>query len=175
MRRIVLSIVALSAITTLSPTQAEPNCDLSVSISEMVSQLRTQLANAPVRERPAFSAAIDSLIRLRDRDSWPVINSPIAITTLQNSKWQSEPDANGFRQSLSLGGNGGTWHTHPDAKPFTINWVVESNRLRISHMTDFKDSFNYQIVDRTFEYQIKNDTLTMKRGDQLLTWQYVSK
>jgi len=175
MRRIVLSIAALSAITTLSLTQAEPNRDLSVSVSKMVSQLRTQMANAPVHERPAFSTAIDSLIRLRDHDSWPVLNSPIAITTLQNSKWQSAPNTQGFRKTLSFNSSGGQWHTNPAAKPFTINWLVESNRLRISHMSDFKDSFNYQIVDRTFEYQIKNDTLTMKRGDQLLTWQRVSK
>ena len=160
-----------------APAPAASPDDLRASLTKMISRLEVEMENAEQQDQPAFAATIDNLIRLRDRNSWPVVNSPIAITTLQNTKWEAMPEANGFRQTIWFGGNelSGQWRKHPNAIPFGFSWALESDRIRLSHIDHFKNPYNYQIVDQTFTYQIGETTLTMKRGKDVLTWQLVSE
>ena len=176
MRRYSRVLALLFMSMQCAPAAATPPDDLQASLTKMISRLEAEMANAEQQDKPAFAATIDNLIRLRDRNSWPVVNSPIAITTLQNTKWEALPDANGFRQTIWFGGSGqgGLWHTHPRAKPFDLCWAVESDRIRLSHLDCFRGPHNYQIVDRTFTYQINEATLIMKRGEDVLKWQRVS-
>ncbi len=174
MRWCILSIAVLAVFSASLTAEEQAAKDFRTSLTEMVSQLETQMAIAHADDQPAFAAAIDSLNRIRDRESWPVVNSSVAITTLQKTRWQSAPDAQGFRQTLSFDAKGGHWHANPLSHPYGFNWLVESDRLRLSHVSPYKDSFNYQIVDRTFKYAIVGDTLTMRRGDEVLEWRRVS-
>ncbi len=53
----------------------------------------------------------------------------------------------------------------------SFNWQIESDRIRLSYSSNYKEAFSYQIVDRTYQYLINARVLTMKRGDSTLHWQ----
>ena len=52
----------------------------------------------------------------------------------------------------------------------SFTWNTESNRIRLSHSTVYQKSGNYEIVEKTYIYELKGDVLIMKRGDEILEW-----
>jgi len=167
-------LLALALIQTQgASSQVTPANDLQTSLTKMITRLEAEKKTAKREDKYAFDAAIDSLVRLRDRHTWPIINSPVANGTLQNTTWEIAPDAGGPRQELHFAPMGGTWLLRKDKIPMGISWTLESNRIRISTLDSFKEPFNYQTVDRTYIYEIKGDTLTLKRGDDVQTWKRV--
>lgn len=145
----------------------EPNAG---SLDNLIQQVRRLDSVASPDDHAAYEAIIQNLKRLRDRDSWPVINSAVSLGEIRNTRWQSEPNEEGFRQSLSFVTGSGQWHSNSRSLPMSFSWQIESNQIRLSYYAPFKNSFNYQIIDKTFQYSIQGDTLTMQSEDVKLKW-----
>jgi hypothetical protein len=167
----ILYISSALLIFTMTAINAQRDNDSSAAITKMIGEIEQLRDNSPANEHSAFETTIDSLTRLRDHGSWPVINSPVAITSIQNTKWKMSPDKNGFQQTISFSGSTGQWLRTPGTLPFSFNWQIESDRIRLSYSSSYKEAFSYQIVDRTYQYQLNGNELTMKRADSTLAWQ----
>lgn len=163
----------------IPPLLANPADDLEKSLTQMISRLEAEMENANHADKSAFAATIDSLIRLRDRNSWPTVKLRDAVNELQKTTWKLAADADGFQQTIrffSVGPFGrcvGDWQTNSQTIPFTFDWNVEADRIRITYREDFKASGSFQIIDKTFKYSINGNTLTMQRGKNLLQWERV--
>ena len=164
------SIPVLLFFIALAGFRSQRDESVAEGIKTILIEIEAIKERAPREEQSAFDTAIDSLARLRDHESWRMINSPVAIASLQNTKWKMSPDANGFRQTISFSSSSGLWFRTPGTLPMSFNWQIESDRLRLSYSSSYKDPFHYQIVDRTFQYRLEGKKLTMIRGEDSLEW-----
>ena len=172
MAKCLFNTASISLILVPFLIEASPQKPDVTSLESIISQVKQLAMTAPREDVDAYSAIVNDLVRIRDRDSWPVVNSSVAISEIRNTKWESEPDESGFRQTIHFS-DLGHWRTNPLAHPFAFCWLVESDRLHISHYSRYKDAYNYQIVDKAYQYKIHDDTLTMKTEDRTLTFSRV--
>lgn len=139
-------------------------------LKEVIARLEARNAGERDPEFHARESAIDALRRLREHNSWPVINSPVESGKVEGD-WISDTENDGFRPTLGFWAQGyGEWHTDKEAHPGGLLWLLEGKHIRILQVSDYKESFNWEIIEKTYEYEVKGNTLTLRRRGEVLRW-----
>jgi len=148
------------------PGGANDEAFLTSSISWLESLRKEQ----PSDERPAYDAAIDALRRLKEHHGWPVVNTPTEQGYLSGI-WIRDGNADGYREELCLGPQcWGQWDRDAGAIPFSFAWLIEGKRLRLLTQDYYREAFNYQILERTYEYELSGNRLVLRRNGEALKW-----
>ncbi|HXX92999.1 MAG TPA: hypothetical protein VEN81_05160 [Planctomycetota bacterium] len=142
----------------------------SAFLADAISGLESLRKGQPDPEQPACDAAIDALKRLRDHRSWPLVNTPIEQDLLHGT-WIREGRSDGYREELHFGHDtSGYWDREKGYVPTEFFWLIEGRHLRLLSQSYYRESCNYQYLDRTYEYEFRGDHLVLRRNGEVLQW-----
>lgn len=139
-------------------------------LAAAIARLETLRKGKPEQELPAYDAAIDALRRLKDHHGWPLVNSPIEQGLLHGT-WIREGRTDGYREELFFGSeSSGRWDREKGYVPTEFFWMIEGRHLKMLTQSYYKESSNFQYVDRTYEYEFRGDRLILRREGEVTSW-----
>jgi hypothetical protein len=147
----------------------------SVFLADAISELETLRKGKPEQELPAYDAAIDALLRLKDHRGWPLVNTPIERGLLLGT-WIREGRIDGYREELHFGSeSSGYWDQVKGYAPTEFIWMIEGRHLRLLSQSYYKESCNYQYLDTTYEYEWRGDHLILRRNGEVTHFTHAPK
>lgn len=105
-----------------------------------------------------------------------VVNTPVVIASLRG-RWELQPKPKDeYKQTLSFDGSRcGQWQQRKGTLPVSITFYVEGNELLIQHYYEPNGAHNYRLKQRRFDYELDDQTLTLKRDGVSQTWKRVKE
>ena len=170
MRSRLIPVLLLTIPCGCSTSSREGGLSDDAFFAGVISRLESSRRDQPPDERPAYDAAIDSLRRLKEHHGWPVVNTPTEQAYLRGS-WVRDGRSDGYHEVLTLGTeSNGTWDQEAGAIPFGFAWLIEGKHLRMLTQDYYREAFNYQILERTYEYELNGNRLVLRRNGETLRW-----
>jgi hypothetical protein len=166
--RVLIPVLLLGTGCSSGPSAGEPAED--AFLADALSRLESLRKGKPDPELPALDATIDAMRRLREHRGWPLVNSPIEQGLLLGT-WIREGRSDGYREELHFGTDAsGHWDRDKGYVPTEFLWLIEGRHLRLITQGFYKESCNFQYVDRTYEYEFKGDRLVLRRNGEVINW-----
>lgn len=144
-------------------------------LSLVISELESLRQAESREEQPAYESAIDALRRLRDHRNWPTVNTPVEHGYFEGV-WRREDRTDGYNEDLHFGPqSSGEWDRDQGAIPISFVWLIEGRHLKLTTQDTYKEPFNYQLLEKTYEYHRNGDRLTLERSGEILQLTRVAK
>jgi hypothetical protein len=150
------------------PSAGDPAED--AFLADALNRLESLRKGEPDQEVPAFEAAIDAMRRLKEHRGWPLVNTPIEQGLLLGT-WIREGRSDGYREELHFRTEAsGFWDREKGYAPTEFIWLIEGRHLKLLTQGFYKESCNFQYLDRTYEYEFRSDRLILRRNGDVINW-----
>jgi hypothetical protein len=151
-----------------APSAGQPAED--AFFADALSRLESLRRGKPDQEVPAYDAAIDAMRRLKEHHGWPLVNTPVEQRLLLGT-WIREGRSDGYREELHFGTDAsGHWDWEKGYVPTEFLWLIEGRHLKLLTQSFYRESCNFQYVDRTYEYEFRGDRLILRRNGDVINW-----